>query len=125
MFSRLLQQRDLRVVFQQCQHESYVASTVVHELSHALWERLGAQPLTWQPRTELTEKYRLFVEGFATYAERIWFLDVYPPSVRPFAKHAMDTAGVHYKGLRRVQALVKEFGPEVLFEIPRKWESFD
>jgi hypothetical protein len=104
-------------------HEDFVAATVVHELSHALWERFARWPVFLGPKGDLSDKYRLFIEGFATYGERIWFLDLYPINVRPYAKHALDPNGVYYKGLRKIQSLVKQFGPEILPQIPRKWKT--
>jgi hypothetical protein len=108
-------------------HEFGIAFGVVHELSHALWERLAGQPLFPRPkgnRSEL-EKFKLLVEGYATYAERIWFLDVYPSSVRKFANDPrLKVRGVYAKGMKRVKELVEQHGPQILFEIPKRWREF-
>ena len=67
----------------------------------------------------------LLVEGFATYAERIWFVDFYPESAREVVRDARaDPASIHEKGLRRVRQLVDEHGPEILLEIPVWWMIF-
>jgi hypothetical protein len=105
-------------------HEEAIAAVVVHELSHALWEKLGKRPLTWFPKTEYVEKYKLFVEGFATYAEKVWFLDLYPASIRRAVRcEYLDPKGIHYLGLCRIEALVKQAGPEILRQIPKRWQS--
>jgi hypothetical protein len=106
-------------------HEDAIAAVVVHELAHALWERLAAKPLTWRPKQELLEKYALFVEGFATYAERVWFLDLYPASVRPSVTRAYyDRKGLHYRGMRLIEQLVRKEGPHILLHIPKRWCNF-
>jgi hypothetical protein len=103
-------------------HEEAIAAVVVHELAHALWERLATKPLSWMPRPKYREKYCLLVEGFATYAERVWFIDLYPVSVRHGIKQAQyDPKGIHYRGMRMVEALVQREGPQILFDIPKRW----
>jgi hypothetical protein len=106
-------------------HEEQIAATVVHELAHALWEKLAGRPLTWQPKAKFIEQYQLFVEGFATYAERVWFLDLYPMAVRGAVQRSqLDPEGIHRRGYHRVEQLVRERGPEILPEIPKRWRSF-
>jgi len=112
-------------------HEHALAVTTVHELSHALWERLEGRPLHVSPplnrQLEATEldKFKLLVEGYAAYAERTWFLDLYPAGTRDVLPHArMDPASIHYKGLRKVEELVKQHGSEILLEIPKRWRDF-
>jgi hypothetical protein len=107
-------------------HEFGIAYAVVHELSHALWERLAGQSLSQRPRGKAFdhEKFQLFVEGFATYAEFIWFLDIYPRSVQESVKHAIpkpDT--VHYRGMKRIEELVQEKGRDILYEVPKRWRE--
>ncbi len=65
-------------------HQEGVACAVVHELSHALWDRLAALPMAMEPvvTQKGRQKFQLFVEGYATYGERVWFLDFYPRDVR-------------------------------------------
>ncbi|HEX6963105.1 MAG TPA: hypothetical protein VF175_14645 [Lacipirellula sp.] len=106
-------------------HEFGIAFAVVHELSHALWERLAGEPLT--RRTAVAsdcEKFELFVEGFATYAEFIWFLDAYPRSVQRTVEQALPTPGsVHYRGMKRIEQIVQQNGQHVLLEIPKRWRE--
>jgi hypothetical protein len=111
-------------------HEHAIAVTAVHELSHALWERIEGEPLdrNWSNAGDLAQaamqKFRLLVEGYASYAERIWFLDLYPPSARDVLPHAQfDPASIHYQGMRMVQKLVEKHGTEILLEIPKRWRQ--
>jgi hypothetical protein len=104
-------------------HEEAIAVAVVHELSHALWERLAKWPLDVWPRARYRDDYDLFVEGFATYAEREWFLDLYPLAIRESARRAYyDPNGIHHRGFLRIKDLVKRYGAEILPQIPRKWK---
>lgn len=108
-------------------HEFAIAYAVVHELSHALWERLAGQPLFPRPKGTKSdlERFHLLVEGFATYAERIWFLDMYPRSVRKFANDPRTKPpGVYFKGMKRVEELVELHGSKILLEIPKRWRDF-
>ena len=107
-------------------HEVAIATVVVHELSHALWERIAGTCL-YEERQQLrdasAEKHRLFAEGFATYGELAWFLDFFPESMRCFARWRLDPTSVYGKGFCRVQQLVKEHGPNILLEIPKRWRE--
>ena len=108
-------------------HEEFIACAVVHELSHALWERLARRPLHKEhPRTPAErQKFQLLVEGYATYAEQIWFLELYPQCVRDSLAHLpRDSQSVHYRGMQRIQELVNKSGPAVLLQIPARWRSF-
>jgi hypothetical protein len=107
-------------------HVEGIALTAVHELSHALWEKHEGIPLHEKRSGTMAdqEKFRLLVEGFATYAERIWFVDLYPQCVKetmPYVQY--DKASIHFRGLQRVQELVNQSGPQVLLEIPKRWRS--
>jgi len=111
-------------------HEDIVATATVHELTHALWERLEGEPLhlkTWGI-SELTapehEKFHVLVEGYACYAQSVWFRGLYPAAVRDTVAHArLEPASPSYQGLRRVRALVKQHGPGILLEIPSRWKD--
>ena len=111
-------------------HEDTIATTTVHELAHALWEKLEGIPLDlrWEghkPRNaQEVDKYQLFVEGFATYAERIWFLDVYPVSTRRIVQSTQSRPdSVYFRGCQQIEQLVQNHGPEILLEIPKRWRS--
>jgi hypothetical protein len=111
-------------------HEHMVASGAVHELSHALWERLEEERLDekWlhgRLAEAEREKFHLLSEGYASYAERVWFLDLYPFDVRKSVRRSrLNPESVHYKGFRRVQELVKEQGVGILMDMPKRWRDF-
>jgi hypothetical protein len=105
-------------------HEESVAATVIHELAHALWEKLGDRPLFWRPRPRYLEKYKLFVEGFATYAQKFWFLDLYPSLVRSSVKRLhLNPESVYYRGCCKVEEVVRQHGEQILMQIPKQWQS--
>ena len=100
----------------------------VHELSHALWETLEGEPLD-RSMNRLSpaalEKHRLLVEGYAVYAERVWFSDFYPACVRDnllFVNH--DRKSVHFRGFQKIEELVGLFGPHILQRIPKEWRDY-
>lgn len=55
-------------------HDEVAPVVAVHELSHALWERLEGEPFHAKrlPPAD-QEKYQLLVEGYAVYAASTWF----------------------------------------------------
>jgi hypothetical protein len=104
-------------------HEEYVARAAVHELAHALWERLGGR---FHSRVQRVDQVlKLFVEGFATYAETVWFVDFYPTWLRTLtvqqAKRIGPDADPHAQGFKVVERLVEEDGTGVLLHLPREW----
>lgn len=107
-------------------HEDYVARVVVHELAHALWERLGGKFHSKVPQVD--QVLKLFVEGFATYVETVWFVGFYPAWLRTLtvqqAKWIGHGADVHAQGLKVVQRLVKDEGTEILLCLPREWSKY-
>lgn len=67
----------------------------------------------------------LLTEGFATYAARRWFLDLYPFATRKAMQQLqLNPETIHYKGFRKVQELVKEHGVGILMDIPKHWRDF-
>jgi len=110
-------------------HEQGLAMNAVHELAHVLWERLEGEPLdakwlTGRLAEKGMEEFRVLVEGYATYAERIWFLDLYPIGLRQDVQRSpLDPASIRSRGLRRVQELVEQHGPEILLKIPQQWRD--
>jgi hypothetical protein len=116
-------------------HEEAVAAITVHELSHALWERIEGDHLDakYMNTTRLSgadhERYKLFVEGYATYAERIWFADLYPACFRgrggagrAVMHSSLLPGSVYQRGLNRIEGLVQQHGPQILLEIPKLWQ---
>jgi ClpA/ClpB-like protein len=111
-------------------HEDAIASTTVHELAHAVWEKLEGRPLNMsrvgrkRRGSQEVNKYQLFVEGFATYAERIWFLDLYPVSIRRTVQDMQSRLdSVYFRGCQQIEQLVQNHGPKILLEIPKRWRS--
>jgi len=113
-------------------HDYAIAELTVHELSHALWEKLAGVPLDehWRGTKKLAstdhERFRLLVEGYAMYAQTVWFRDFYPLCLRNnlgFAR--LDHKSVYFRGFKRIQELVKESGQQVLLEIPSRWQSLE
>lgn len=103
-------------------HEGGIAFAVVHELAHALWEQLEGIPLDLPRKgsSSIREKFRLLVEGHATYAEQKWFFDMYPKCVRDTVWQGTPaTKTVHYRGMQRLTELVDQHGEQVLLEIPK------
>jgi Clp amino terminal domain, pathogenicity island component len=113
-------------------HDYAIASMTVHELSHALWEKLAQDSFDASRAkakraggSEL-EKYNIFVEGFATYAERTWFLDIYPMNLRQtIQQNPLTPNSVYCRGFRLVKRLVKQHGQQVLMDIPKRWRELD
>lgn len=111
-------------------HEESVATTTVHELAHALWEKLEGIPLNMvregrrRRDTQEADKYRLLAEGFAMYAERTWFLDLYPLAIRRTVQQMEAKAdSVYSRGYQQVEQLVQDHGPQILTELPKRWRS--
>jgi hypothetical protein len=112
-------------------HEDMIALVTVHELAHALWEKL-AEELFGSTKRNVCEKdrkeqetKRRFVEGFATYADHIWFAQLYPASLRAgLARNADGLTAPYAEGFRLVERLVREHGQQVLLEIPKNWRKF-
>lgn len=111
-------------------HDCAIAEVAVHELSHALWEKLAGEWLDEQLRVAEQRtpadhnKLELLVEGFAVYAQTVWFRDFYPACLRDNLHLApSDRKSVYFRGFTWIQELVKQSGPQVLLEIPRQWKS--
>ena len=104
-------------------HEDAIAQLVVHELAHRLWERLGGR-LNLRPfrQSQWLARHQLVGEGYATYIERVWLLDAYPPSQRKRLEgESMDPASIYTQGLRLVTKAVAKMGPDALKLLPRRW----
>lgn len=108
-------------------HEDCMAEAVVHELSHALWDRVeqsrGIDPSDFREHPA----YRVFQEGHATYLQKIGFVELYPYRVRKLIRNVRNnrkTDSVYCKGFDLVTKLVAEHGPEILMELPVRWPEF-
>ena len=111
-----------------CLEPHHVAFAVVHELAHALWEKLegGVAVEVGRHAAPNDSKESLFVEGYATYAELIWFSNLYPDHVRSYLRYVLesyDEEGMHRLGMRKIQDLVEQSGNAILLEIPCRWKE--
>lgn len=107
-------------------HEEYLGIVAVHELAHALWEKIAGKPLHQGPSNLQADhaKFKLLVEGYATYAERVWFAELYPPTVQRAAPRLpLSRKGVYFRGMQAVSHLVQQYGPSILLEIPKRWRT--
>ncbi len=112
-------------------HEDAIALATVHELSHALWERIAGQRIEQRASAagtsaEELEKYNLFIEGYATYAERVWFRDFYPTSMNDIIdKWHLKAGSTYLRGLHKIKMLVKQHGSQILLKIPKEWRKLE
>jgi len=91
--------------------------TVVHELSHAVWEKCNPNIINLK---EFFNEGRIWMEGFASYCAQEYFANLYPEGV----KKDFHLAGVYKKGKNKIEGLVKSHGKEVVLEIPKRWREF-
>jgi hypothetical protein len=107
-------------------HEEGVAVAVVHELTHAIWDKLAPKATIkeFNGKTLQRRRYQLLVEGYATYGEQVWFRDLYPPAVRDNLGHLRPSRNsVHYQGMLKIQELVERLGPAILLKLPAQWRT--
>ena len=109
------------------QHETWFAEIVVHELAHSLWYKLGGPKC--QERQRLSqrdkEKLQIFCEGYATFAQSVWFRDMYPLEERIEVGYRWwPENSVYEQGVRKIRQIVNEHGPDILLEIPSRWQDF-
>jgi len=108
-------------------HEDWIAQVVVHELAHALWEKIGGP--NHEQRVQLQshdqQRYKSLSEGFATFAQLVWFRDIYPPEVRvDVGRKELNPDSVYAQGFNQVKKLVYKHGDTVLLELPKRWREF-
>lgn len=107
-------------------HENIVIKATVHELAHRLWEKLGGRfpPGGWH-RSKALFHFKRATEGYASYAERIWFADSYPLDLRKrIAKHRGSGTSVYDQGMRAVAKAVETHGEQILLKLPTKWSRY-
>ena len=93
--------------------------TVVHELSHVLWQKLdGKHDDVNIFKQEFRKKHSL-EEGFATYLSHKHFLNEYPNDAS-----LLEIPSKYRKRMGRVNELLETHGKEILFEIPKRWKEF-
>lgn len=92
-------------------------TSVVHELSHILWDRLEDHNQKEQAIRK-HKSYKSWGEGFATYCENILFADFYPKEYKWESYH-------YRRDMLKVKGIVNEFGESILLKIPSKWQEID
>jgi hypothetical protein len=105
-------------------HEDYVFRATVYELAHCLWDKLREQSSGRRQPDWNVPGYTMASEGYATYAESIWFVEAYPAWLKNrLAGIHRDESAVAVKGMRAIQDLVAKYGPAILLRIPTEWET--
>ncbi len=106
-------------------HEEEIIRTTVHELAHCLWRKIARRdPRFFWRRKRRYREYKIVGEGFAVYAERVWFRDAYPPWLkRKLELDRLDEANLYTTGLRVIERLVEQHGQQILLRIPAKWKK--
>jgi hypothetical protein len=107
-------------------HDDWIAEIVVHELAHALWEKLGGPTSSECAKLPETERkqVRLLAEGFATFAQSIWFRDLYPLYARIDVGYSWwRRDSVYEQGIQKIRQIVKDRGSKVFLEIPSRWHE--
>jgi len=87
--------------------------TIVHELSHSLWNSLGGN--------DHMMVQKLWSEGFATYCEQVHLRELYPQD----CYLSRNNHGVYSQGKRKIELVVKKYGLEVVPQIPKRWQEFN
>jgi hypothetical protein len=91
---------------------------VIHELSHALWEKLN--PNFREDEEKNFQRLVVWNEGFATYCAFRYFADVLPKKLK-FTELRVGT--VYYEGFKKIENVLKREGPEIFLEIPKRWRE--
>ena len=114
-----------------------IDQVVMHELSHILWHKLGGSPVhCFAPRGLNTLN-----EGFALYADSIYFADLYPKEAihergeDPFSvelpegvikirDHNLPWDFGERRLLEHTRRIVNNYGEDTFLRIPRNAEEF-
>jgi hypothetical protein len=91
--------------------------SVVHELSHGLWDVIVDGKLSDNPNLS-----KFWAEGFATYCEQVHFKGLYP---KDYLVRRNDAPDLYERGKQKVEQLVKRYGQDIVLEIPKRWQEFD
>ena len=94
--------------------------SVVHELSHSLWDRLSSRKLFGEDN-KTQKKSNIWNEGFATYCAHDFFVDFYPKNY----ERPEDLLKVYAEGKKKVEKVIENHGKWALFDIPKKWKEFE
>lgn len=97
------------------QREKQLDQSVVHELSHNLWYKLGG-------RDSFEKNGRVWNEGFASYLEQVYFSDLYQ---REYQLAFCDKNNIYSRGREKIEALVQRYGKEIVLQVPKRWQEFE
>ncbi len=100
--------------------QEFLDQTVIHEISHGLWEKLGGEMQFDSDAFANPHKFRFANEGFASYCEYEFFKDLYPPG-KP--KNHSSNRESYSKERSVIERLVNTHGERILLEIPRNWRK--
>jgi len=100
--------------------QEFLDQTVVHELSHGLWERLkGITPFDSEAFAN-PDKFKFANEGFASYCEYEFFRDLYPQEI---PKNHNPHKEPYIQERSAIERLVNAHGEKILLEIPKNWRE--
>ncbi len=58
------------------------------------------------------------------YAERVWFRDLYPVSMKNIIRSwPLKSGSVYLRGFRKIEKLVEQHGSQILLKIPKERRS--
>ena len=91
-----------------------IDETIIHELTHHLWNRVPN-------RIKMSETPDLLTEGYAVYGAYNWFADLLPEgrnlgNLEDYPKHYLE-------GRKTIEKLVQRHGEKILLEIPVRWKE--
>ncbi len=87
--------------------------SLIHELGHHLWGKLGGKYSNEQI-------YRHWAEGFATYGENFFFADLYSKDyvIRPPPNE------FYRRGSDSIAAVIQRHGDGAFLRVPKEWKTF-
>ena len=93
-----------------------IDETIIHELTHHLWNSVPN-------RIKMSETPDLLTEGYAIYGEHNWFADLLPDgrnlgNPEDYLKHYLE-------GRKIIEKLVQRHGEGILLEIPVIWKELE
>ena len=98
--------------------EGFTDQTVVHDLSHGLWEKLGGEIHLDSEAFTNPVKFKFVNEGFASYCEYEFFRDLYPQGA---FKDSYPNRETYPSERNAIKKLVDTNGEKILLEIPTNW----
>ena len=97
--------------------------SVVHELSHFLFRKLGKSDSLKNESLSVILKGSEWEEGFASYCAQTLFLDFYPD--RCIVRNSGDLPKGYERGMHKIEKIIELRGKDALFEVPKRWKEFE